>query len=281
MKKTSKGLTVALLLFSLCIASILSVRSVLAQTVSEPVIPQFTLTFQDNTRVVEPTTFYTTDPYTGKQTATGSTIGASVTNQSITVRITNQPFTAYTDANNNYVQVYYDVRWKGQFSDSWEGSLSRFRYIVQDPSKDYTNIRLGFSSNFWSVEDDAQISWHALSNPVDIQVRACIGYVTQTDPSSTQVFTGVTGDWSETQTIIASQIVNSPSPTTQPATSTPSATSEPTQPTESTTPSNGLTLDTSSLFVVIIAGLLAVIATLAIALSRKTRSLRAMSNPKV
>lgn len=268
MKKPSKGLIVALLLFSL-FTSIGSVGRVLAQTTTEPVIPQFTLTYQDNTRMVEPTTFYTTDPYTGKQTATGSTIGASITNQSITVRITNQPFTPYTDANNNLVQMYHDVRWKGQFADGWEGSLFPNSYIVQDSSKDYTDIRLGFRSNYWSVEDDAQISVHALGNPVDIQVRACIGYITQTEPATIQTFNGVTGDWSETKTIIASQTINTPSPTAQPATSTPTVTAQPTQSiTEEATPNGGLVLDTSSLFVVITA--------LTLALFRKTRHPKAI-----
>ena len=217
--------------------SLLMVKPASAQSIPKPSVPQFTLTFQDNTYVVQPTTFATTDPYTGKQTITGSTIGAYVANASITVRITNQPFTPYTDANNNTIQLYYDVRWKGQFTDSWEGSLFPNVYIIQDSSNDFTNIRLGFTSNYWTVYDAAQINWHALGNPVDIQVEACTGYVNRTgNPPYTplsQTFIGETSGWSNTQTITASNASALPAPTPTPTSgTTPSqtVTSTPTVP---------------------------------------------------
>jgi hypothetical protein len=230
----SKGFSL-LFVVILAVSSLIMVESANAQSITKPSIPQFTLMFQDNTYVVQPTTFTTTDPYTGKQTTTGSTIGAYVANASITVRITNQPFTPYTDANNNTIQLYYDVRWKGQFADSWEGSLFPNVYIIQDSSKDYTDVRLGFTSNYYTVYDAAQINWHALGNPVDIQVEACTGYVNRTgNPPYTplsQTFIGETSGWSNTQTITASNAITSPAPTPAPTLNSPTPT-----PTQNPTP---------------------------------------------
>ena len=86
MNRVSKSLALILILIiAISSLSLMMVKPASAQSIPKPSVPQFTLTFQDNTYVVQPTTFATTDPYTGKQTITGSTIGAYVANASITV----------------------------------------------------------------------------------------------------------------------------------------------------------------------------------------------------
>jgi len=229
MNDICKSLKLSLILVVVT-SSLIIIQSASAQSIPRPSIPQFTLMFQDNSHIVQPTTVTTTNPYTGKQTVIGSSTGEYVANASITVRITNQPFTPYTDANNNTIQLYYNVRWKGQYTDSWEASLFPYVYVIQDSSSDYTDITLGFTSNTYTWGDVAQISWHALGNPVDIQVEACTGYVIQTGnppfSSLNQTFIeNESSGWSNTQTIIASNASASPSPTMPPSTATQSPTS--------------------------------------------------------
>ncbi len=232
MQRTFPLLLIAMLAISSLSLTALTVKPACAQSVPTPSVPQFTLTFQDNSYVVQPTTLTTTDPYTGKQTIVGSTIGESIANASITVRITNQPFTPYTDANNNNIQLYYNVRWKGQYTDSWEASLFPYVYVVQDSSNDYTDIPLGFTSNTFTWGDVAQINWHALGNSVNIQVEACTGYIIQTgnppySPLNQTFIESESSDWSNTQTIIASNVSTSPTPT---SVASPTPTSTPTVP---------------------------------------------------
>ncbi|MGA2387002.1 MAG: hypothetical protein ABSG33_10775 [Candidatus Bathyarchaeia archaeon] len=228
MNRGNKGFSLLFVIALLAISSLIMAKPVFSQSIPTPSVPQFTLTFQDNSYAVQPTTLTTTDPYTGKQTIVGSTIGGYVYNASITIRVTNQPFTSYTDANNNTIQLYYDVRWKGNFTDSWEGSLLPNIQVAQDSSSAYTDIPLGFTSNTYGWGGVAAINWHALGNPVDIQVEACVGYVTQTVTSSLEApkinFTSLTtSGWSNTQTIIASNVSTSPTPTATPTSVTTSS----------------------------------------------------------
>ena len=221
-------LTLAVAISCLTLAT---VKSTNAQTTSTLSIPQFTLTFQDNSYVIQPITVTTTDPYTGKQTIVGSTSGGYVHNSSITVRVTNQPFTPYMDANNNTVQLYYGVRWKGQYTDTWEGSAEG----IKASSGFYTDIPLGFTSNTYGWGGVAAINWHALGNPVDIQVEALEGYATQTQNSTLEnliqsITVLASSGWSSTQTIIASNVSTSPTPTISPSAATPSPTPNFTSP---------------------------------------------------
>lgn len=80
-----------------------------------------------------PTT-YSTDPYTG-ETITHQ--GYRVENKSIEVRIKNQPFTPYTDADGHWVNLYYILHIKGHFAESWTGGD---RY--QASTSEYTVLSL-------------------------------------------------------------------------------------------------------------------------------------------
>ncbi len=226
------GKTSALLLtliVALSCLTVLTAEPINAQSTPMPSIPQFTLMFQDNSYIIQPTTVTTTNPYTGNQTVVGSTIGAYIHDASITVKVTNQPFTPYIDTNNNTVQLYYGIRWKGEYTVAWEGSAQG----IKASNSDYTNISLGFTSNTYDYDDAGygyagQINWQALGNPVEIQVEAIVGYITQTQSSllesPLQSFTAVaSSDWSNTQTIIASNASALPNPTMPQSTATPSS----------------------------------------------------------
>lgn len=102
-----------------------------------------------------PTT-YSTDPYTG-ETITHQ--GYHVENKSIEVRIKNQPFTPYSDADGHEVNLYYNVNIKGHFEESWTGGD---RY--QASTSEYTVVNLPES-----YPPKAQI---------DFQVDAILGYDT-------------------------------------------------------------------------------------------------------
>ncbi len=76
-----------------------------AQTIPVPAIPQFTVKFIPafiNTTI--------TDPYTGANTATTQNLST------IELTITNQQ---YTYSNGSTFNIYYDIRVKGHFENSW------------------------------------------------------------------------------------------------------------------------------------------------------------------
>ena len=100
-----------------------------------------------------PTT-YTTDPYNG-ETITHQ--GYHVENKSIEVRIKNQPFTSYTDAEGHEINLYYNVNSKGHFEESWTSS-ERHRASTSE----YTVINLPES--------------YPANATVDFQVDAILGY---------------------------------------------------------------------------------------------------------
>ena len=100
-----------------------------------------------------PTT-YSTNPYTG-ETITHQSY--HVENKSIEVRIRNQPFTTYHDADGHEVNLYYNVNIKGHFEESWTWSE---RYSPS--TSEYTVLNL--PENYPA---EAQ---------VDFEVDAILGY---------------------------------------------------------------------------------------------------------
>jgi len=193
----------------LALSSIVLVGTANAETVPKPSVPQFTLTFQDNT------------------------FGPS-----IIVSIINQPFTPYVDSDNKSIQLYYGIRWKGQFTDVWEGNHT---FVLQDTSNPHTDFSLGFASKDSTADNSTQIDWRALGNPVDIQVEALIGYaITQSRNTVYKTLTetvilGQASGWSVTKTIVAGNASTSYSPTILPPSATPNLIPTPTVPEASAT----------------------------------------------
>lgn len=148
------------------------------------------------------------------------------------MKIKNQPFISfYDDSLGQTVGFYYNIRFKGSFSEEWtELYRASDGYPHQWSDSDYTVITFlsetvkiieshGFSKTF---PDGAQ---------VDYQLEAMIGY-TNRDASKAfapWVFTGEKSGWSETLTVTVPISAHLPT-----ISSSPTTTPEPTPATSST-----------------------------------------------
>jgi hypothetical protein len=196
-----------------------------AQSIPKPSVPEFTLKYIDKSYDIPPT--YDIDPYTGKNVMTQA--GYHVQNKTIELAIKNQLFTPYKDADGNSIRLYYSIRKKGHFGDSWGYLDTGYygldnHYVDADLDSDYTILTYGLVGNNGTLSLlNLDIS---PGGQVDFQVQAFIGYNTRIHEYWTPlgevyhyVFTGETSDWSNTQTIT---IPESQTPTSSPTpTSTP------------------------------------------------------------
>ena len=117
-----------------------------------------------------------------------SSPGHHVDNRTIDVTIKNQPFTPYTDANGNSVQLNYNVRSKGHFDD-WGSGSSRYMNSLQMSSSAYTVVSINVAS--WNIPAGGQI---------DFQVEATTSYTTYSSSSSTPSTSYGCGGFSSTPT---------------------------------------------------------------------------------
>lgn len=211
MKKRLSVFLIAMLIGGLVSVNISHFGMVHAEfSITKPSVPEFTVKFVDNSYDVPPT--YGVDPYTGKEVITQA--GYYVQEKTIEVRIKNQPFTPYKDANGNSIGLYYSIRVKGHFGDSWTYPNFRYyyvegdeeaNYVGADMGSDYTVVMYGLVGNN-GTKDYLCLDISA-GGQADFQVRAFIGYYTRTTTmtalgeSHRDVFTGETSDWSNTQTI--------------------------------------------------------------------------------
>lgn len=204
---TKLGKTFGVLLIITIVAScmaVVTVKPAVAQSLPAlptPSVPQFTVRFVNNS--------YNTQPTTSTQ----------IKDEFIEVTIKNQAFTPYTInyfGNNPTVDLYYNVRSKGHFSDEWTvvDTNEKADYSTQN-----TVIRL-YENN---VPSPAKI---------DFEVQTKIGFlVNQYDPTVglpppgfppvNFVINGTVSDWSNIQTISvpdgATSTLPSPNPTASPS----------------------------------------------------------------
>ena len=156
---------------------------------STPSVPEFTVELVAYPYDVPPVTTTKIDQYTGEETVK-TTPGYHVENRSIEIVIKNQPFTPYTDEEDNDINLYYNVRVKGHFGEDWKelienGGQSSSEYTVFSLSAEYP--------------DGAQ---------VDFQVESLVGYFRTEWRSLVPVgttFIGKKSGWSNTQTITISE----------------------------------------------------------------------------
>lgn len=125
------GKLATLLLIAILTAS--SITMVKAYATSTPSVPEFSLKVVAHPFDVAPTT--TIDPYTGESITTN--YGYHDENKSIEVTIKNQPFTSTLDASGNYTSLYYNVRYKGHYTNEW--TLYGFHNVS---NSDYTVISI-------------------------------------------------------------------------------------------------------------------------------------------
>lgn len=183
-------------------------------SIPKPSVPEFTLRYVDNSYDVSPT--FSKDDSTGL--ARMVTEGYHVQNKTIELAIKNQRLSSFSDGNDNVLSLYYIIRSKGHFGDSWgyldTGYLGDDNhYVGANQDSDYTVITYGLVG-----DNDPVVSYQNLDisdgGQADFQVQAFVGYYKViTDPPSPAdqfnhgfpaqhyIFTGETSDWSDTQTV--------------------------------------------------------------------------------
>jgi hypothetical protein len=76
--------------------------------VTAPLNPSFSVSYDIFTTYVPPV--YGVDPSSGKAVITQA--GYTVLDETVYVRIVNQPFVPYKDSSDNTIQLFYNIRWK-------------------------------------------------------------------------------------------------------------------------------------------------------------------------
>jgi hypothetical protein len=111
-----------------------------------PSTPEFSLQYADHSYDVPQT--YKTDPYTGKTVVNQS--GYRVTNQTIDVTITNQPFTSGVQ-NGNVTALYYNVEHKGHFED-WPTDSSSYDYVNSNiQASTLSSTLVSYPLQYWNI----------------------------------------------------------------------------------------------------------------------------------
>lgn len=210
----------------LAVSSLIAVKSLPSLAISKPSVPEILdISFSAHPYDVPPVT--SIDPYTGKNITTQA--GHRVENKTIDFTVKNQPFTPYTNAQGNYIGLYYQVSHKGHYEESWS-----------TPGKPFA----ASSGDFTILAIPSGVLSGPPEGKMDFRVRAGIGYVTSWQYfMDTYVYelNGEKSDWSSTKTIAIGEILPTTDAPTAPApqsTPTQTATVTPTQnpPTTSNQP---------------------------------------------
>ena len=209
---SSMSKALALMLFSLLVlSSSAMVGSVFAQSIPKPSVPEFTLKYVTESKEIAPST--TIDPYTGN---TITNPGYVLTYRIIEIAVENQPFSPYTEANGNYINVYYNVSFKGHHGDTWSHYPDgTYMSVFNASDSEYTVIRMSLGS-YPSILDGSEL---------DFRLEALLGHYNYAQaPDGTKYVTGFsvyeTSGWSDTQTIrIGESQTSSPEPTSTPTSS--------------------------------------------------------------
>jgi hypothetical protein len=250
--RLSKSLMFSVILIVAILSlTILSVKPAYAQSITKPSIPEFTARYVDHSYDVPPT--YGTDQYTGRTVVTKE--GEHINNRTVEITIKNQLFTPFNDSDGNMINRFYDVRYKGSYTETWTtlfanqtqvagigapNPYTKYGYAVQDYSSQYTTVIYQLTG---------QVPTYG---QMDFQVEALEGYTYESyyDAHFYYVyykftFYGQESGWSNTETVqigmnSTTDTQNSPSfnPTATPnVTATP--TTEPTEtPMETNTQTN-------------------------------------------
>lgn len=201
--------------FSLCV-----VHASDSAGVSTPSVPEFSVIFVDNSYDVP--SVYRTDSYTGETIVTEEDY--HIQSKTIELVIKN-PTTPFNEVSNDSLGLFYRVRLKGHFADSWrypdycsypqyDDKENRVNFRGANPDSEYSTITYGLvgnngTQNFFNLDVSE-------GGQIDFQVQALIGYRTRVNgtflpgaPSSDPtdpiphyyIFTGKTSEWSEIQTL--------------------------------------------------------------------------------
>jgi hypothetical protein len=215
MKFLSKYLVLLLVIF-LIIPSRGSVVPAKAQSIPKPSLPEFTITYRDYSYSVPPT--YGIDEYTGQNITISS--GYDIINRTVLFAIKNQPFNGYYDSSGKYIQLYYHIRYKGSYGETWsdystaQGNSLVFQDTLVFPAStsSYSDLLIyHYSAAGGGVGGEARFSNINIptTGKIDFQVQSLIGYGNIFNSNGIigdfavyyYNFTGQAGDWSPTQTL--------------------------------------------------------------------------------
>jgi hypothetical protein len=139
MKKRLSVFLIAMLIGGLVSVNISHFGMVHAEfSITKPSVPEFTVKFVDNFTMC--TNLWNWSRIR-KEVITQA--GYYVQEKTIEVRIKNQPFTPYKDANGNCIGLYYSIRVKGHFGDSWTYPNFRYYYVEGDEEANYVGADMG------------------------------------------------------------------------------------------------------------------------------------------
>lgn len=173
MAKIAKGL----LLFLVSAFTVSSLMPIMAQSISKPATPEFSLNVthqNDGTAAIE-------------------------------IVVKNQPLTSSSDANGNNTSLYYNVRFKGHYSADWNYySINRTASYIEASTTDYTTIAFTLGSS--------PLGDVPAGGRVDFQLQALIGYDNKVS-GNLYDFAGESSSWSNTQTVTVPETTSSTSPT--------------------------------------------------------------------
>lgn len=204
----NRGKSLAIIIIAIVIVStILMVKSLNAQVgVTTPLNPSFSVSYDIFTTNVPPV--YGVDSSSGKAVITQS--GYTVLDETVYIRIVNQPFVPYKDSSDNNIQLFYNIRWKDPSNTFWiylDEVKNNLRW-TQTPNEEFTISSFSFKDN--RIKGMLILDM-PFGSETDFQVQALIGYYL-TD----NVFVGKTSAWNTPQSIQHATLptdYNYPSPT--------------------------------------------------------------------
>ncbi len=177
-----------------------------AEPITKPSVPNFTVTYVDNSYYMEPV--YGVDQYSGKTIQTGG--GYTVQNKSFELKIKNLPFTPYSvkdaDGSDRQVGISYEIRYKGHYGENW-----KFYGVSGNSPSGYSVVLFGLDWGSW--EPPVSLEELQAGDQVDFQVQAYKGYYDYTGPNVfyDREFVGETSGWSNIQTVAVPDDYSSPS----------------------------------------------------------------------
>ena len=276
-----------ILIVILALSSLIFIGPVNSE-ITNPSVPEFTVKLFDFSHDILPTN--TIDPFTG-QTITDA--GSHVEARIIEIKIKNEPFTPFvvTEGSTNWTAYFfYNIRWKGHYEQGW--------HEIYNPSDDFLPRNEGSETIYstqgkYSSTDGLRLDTNGvyvtlpLGGEVDFQVEAMIGYTHRVVEGGIApwYFFGETSGWSNTQTLTID--ANAPTTTPNASTTSPALTGS-TSPMQSPTATLQQTDSQSDVLfgpiweqtAIIIFGIIIVILTSALILSRKrsAKQTQAQSN---
>ncbi len=210
-KKAFLLVAIFLMVSSLSLVSLTS-----AQSIPKPSVPEFTLRYVDYSYDVPPK--YGIDQYTGQNITIQA--GYHVDNRSIEVTVKNQPFTPYNDSNGNYIGLYYNFRYKGHYGTQWTYFPFNPDGVTATPWNGMIISRGVFPYFTQSEAANTTFIFGVHEGQEDFEVQAQIGHIADVGGGTVSLgsyykFTGVSSDWSPTQTVTILES-NNPTPTLSP-----------------------------------------------------------------